>query len=415
MLPNNGSTSTNARAPSTRTRFARSVYLITAAELAANGFPSGTSPTFIGWTYSTAPNVAGSAPLTIYMENTADSTNTKSTTWATAIGGMTVVHNATTALPNAVGPFNIPFSGGSGFTYTGGGLYIAFDWGQYTGTLSTTGSVRINTALAGGLLGAQSNTSAPTTVAASSFRPETRLSSFIQNDAAVTAVYSFGELPLGLVPAQSIKAVITNNGAATQTNLPVTLNITGANTFTDTQTIASLAGCGSQTTVTFAPFTPGAVGSDTVQVSVPADDHAANNSLSKALSVTQLDYSYKHPGSTATGGVGVTGATATLVGKFTTLAANAVTDVKLEFSAASATTYKVAIYPDSGSGTPSTTPLYEDAADRTVDTAGPVTITLPSPWPSAPAISTSGSSRRTRPTSASVSTTRRPSAVGRSF
>ena len=112
---------------------------------------------------------------------------------------------------------------------------------------------------------------------------------------------------------------------------------------------------------------------------MPADDFAANNSLSKALNITALNYSYKHPGSTASGGVGVTGATAALVGKFTTTAANAVTDVKLEFFATSATTYRVAIYGDSGSGTPSTTALYMDAADRTVTVAGPVTITLPSP------------------------------------
>src|SRR4029077_8952005 len=43
------------------------------------------------------------------------------------------------------------------------------------------------------------------------------------------------------------------------------------------------------------------------------------------------------------------------------------------------TTYRVAIYGDSGSGTPSTTPLYVDAADRTVSAPGPITITLPSP------------------------------------
>ena len=66
------------------------------------------------------------------------------------------------------------------------------------------------------------------------------------------------------------------------------------------------------------------------------------------------------------------------MGKFTTTAANAVTAVKLEFAAASATTYKVAIYGDTA-GVPSTTALYLDAVDRTVTVAGPVTITLPSP------------------------------------
>ena len=115
----------------TRHRFERSIYLITATELAAAGYTSGSSPTTIGWNYLQGPTVAGSAPLIVYMQNTADTTNTKSTTWATAIATMTTVHNATTALPAAAGPFDIPFSGGSPFTYTGGGLYIAFDWGQY--------------------------------------------------------------------------------------------------------------------------------------------------------------------------------------------------------------------------------------------------------------------------------------------
>src|SRR5205823_890038 len=127
-----------------------------------------------------------------------------------------------------------------------------------------------------------------------------------------------------------------NNGVNTLTNLPVTLNITGAQTFTNTQMISSLAGCGGQATVTFAAFTPSVLGSDTVQVSVPADDIAANNSLSKALNITTLNYSYKHPGSTAIGGVGFS-TTGDFVGKFTTTAASSITAVKLEFFAASAT------------------------------------------------------------------------------
>ena len=301
VLLNDGSTSGNARAPQTRNRFERSVYLIKATELAAAGYTSGSSPTTIGWNYQTG-GTAGSAPLIVYMQNTADTTNLKSTTWATAITGMTMVHNATTALPAAAGPFDITLTGGSPFTYTGGGLYVAFDWGNYTGTLGTTTVVWCNsTGLVNGLLGAQSNTSAPTTLAASSFRPETRLNGAptASNDAAVTAVMSFGELPFGLVPAQTTQAVITNNGANTLTNLSVTLNVTGADTFTDTQIIPSIASCGGQATVTFATFTPSALGNDTVTVSVPADDVTTNNSLSEPLNITPVNYSYKYPGSTA--------------------------------------------------------------------------------------------------------------------
>jgi hypothetical protein len=378
VLPNNNATSGNARAPMTKFRFERSVYLITQAELAANGFLPGNSPTSIGWSYSTAPTVAGSAPLLVYMQNTTDTTNTKSTTWATAITGMTTVHNATTSLPAAVGPFDIALMGGSPFTYSGGGLYIAFDWGQYTGALDAAAVVSCNNSLLNGLLGAQSTVSAPVTVAASAFRPETRLSSTTQNDAATGAIYSYGELPLGLVPPQIVKAVINNRGAMPMNNLPVTLNVTGANMFSNMQLIPSLAGCTGQAIVTFAPFTPGALGDDNVMVSLPPDDISTNNNQSRAGCITFLNYSYKYPGSTASGGVGLTGAVGAFVGKFTTIAPNAVTAVKLEFFATSATTYRVAIYGDNA-GTPSTTALYVDAADRTVSAAGPITITLPSP------------------------------------
>ena len=126
-LPQDNSTSGNERCPMLRNRFGRSVYLITAGELAANGLTSGSSITGIGWNYQTGQGLSGSGPLIVYLQNTSDATNLKSTTWATAIAPMTVVHNASTLLPSPAGPFDIAFSGGSPFTYTGGGLYVAFD------------------------------------------------------------------------------------------------------------------------------------------------------------------------------------------------------------------------------------------------------------------------------------------------
>src|SRR5687767_14435879 len=69
----NGSTSGNSRAPTPNFQFERGVYLITAAELTAAGFTNGTSPTSIGWRYTVASATATpSAPLIVYMENTAD-------------------------------------------------------------------------------------------------------------------------------------------------------------------------------------------------------------------------------------------------------------------------------------------------------------------------------------------------------
>jgi len=382
VLPTDGGTSINERAPNSNFRFGRAVYLITAAEAAVNGLVSGTVPSAIGWHYSTAPGVIATGSLIVYLQNTVDSTNLKSTTWATAITGMSIVHNsASTTLPNTTVPFDIAFTGGSPFTYTGGGLYVAFDW-QWAGPTTTAAVVVCNTALVNGLKGAQSSVSAPTTTTSSNFRPETRLTppvATVLYDAGVDFVISHGSLAQPLVGPQIVQAVITNKGAQALFNLPVTFNLTGAETFADTQTVAVLSTvCGGQTTVTFAPFTPSAIGSDTVTVSVPPDDVAGNNSKNRPLNETFNLYSYKHPGTTAAGGVGLTDATGTIVSKFTITAAAKISAVNLEFFATSATTYRVAIYPDSA-GLPGLVPLYLDAADRTVTVAGPVTITLPSP------------------------------------
>lgn len=387
VLHNDGNTSPNARAPQTQSRFERGVYLITASEMAAAGYVAGSSPTTIGWNYQTGGNSDQQAPLTIYLQNTSDTTNTKSTSWATAITGMTAVHNAATALPAVAGPFDITLTGGSPFTYSGGGLYVAFDWGQYNGTLSATTAVLVNLGLANGSLGAQNNVAPPGTLFAANGRPETRLGGgnvvVAQNDAAVGTVYSYGELPLGRA-AQATRAVITNPGATALTNLPVSLNISGTSSFTDTQIVPTIAPCGGTAAVTFATFNPTSIGSDTVTVTVPSDDNNANNSSSKPLNVTLKDYSYKYPGSTLTGGVGFDGGTTgTIVAKLNALTADPVTAVKLEFASATPTTYRVAIYGDNG-GVPSTTALYTDAADRTVSAVGPVTITLPAPVPVGP-------------------------------
>jgi hypothetical protein len=382
VLPNNNSSSTNMRAPHVRFRYGRSVYLITAAEMAANGFASGASPSAIGWNYLVSPGLVGSGTLVVYMQNSTDVTNTKSTTWSAAITGMTVVHNAATTLPNVTGPFDVTLAGAPQFVYTGGSLYVAFDWQYPTGTLSTTVSVSCNNLLTNGLLGNQSNTAPPTTLTASGFRPETRLTpavSIINNDVSVDYVIGPGSLPLGLVGPQIIQAVVTNRGSNPQANVPVTLNITGIESFFDVQVVPALAACGGQAVVTFAAFTPTLLGSDLMTASVPPDDLPGNNSTSRSLNVNLPLYSYKHPGSTLSGGVGLTGATGAFAAKFTTTAATNVTNVNLEFATASATTYRVAIYGDAGGGVPGLVPLYLDAADRTVGAAGPVTITLPSP------------------------------------
>ena len=405
VVPFDGSASSNGRAPTANFAAARGHYLILQSELAAAGITGTATISGIGWRYAAAPGVAATAPLKVYLENAnaATTANAKSATWATAIATMSLVHNASTTLPNAITPYDIAFSLGS-FTYTGGALYVAFDWGTYTGTLSTTTlDVSCNsTAVAS--RERQANSAAVTLGALSALGPETRLTATVNsNDAGVVYVISLGSLAQPLVGPQTVQAVVTNKGASALTNLPVTLSITGAETFTNMQNVASLAACGGTTTVSFAPFTPSTIGSDTVTITVPPDDVAGNNTANRPLDETFNLYSYKHPGTTASGGVGVNSPnTADFVAKFTTTAAAKVSAVNLEFFAASATTYRVAIYPDSGSGTPGLVPLYEDAVDRTVAAAGPVTITLPTPIAVGPGTFFAGV-QQTNTTNASIS------------
>jgi hypothetical protein len=306
VLPNSGGTSGFMRAPNLRQRFGRSHYLITATELAAAGIGAGTQFGAMGWTFQTAPGLSGSTNLIIYMENTADTVNNKSTTWATAITGMTVVHNGAVTIPNVTGGWDFNFSGGSPFTYTGGGLYIAFDAAYPIGTLSTTTVVLCNATLVGGLKGAE-GAAAPTTVAASNFRPETRLlpTNGALNDASVENVQAYGALLRDLTSPELIKAQVNNRGANALSNVPVTLTVTGANPFTDTVIIPALPACTGAAVVTFAAHPHANLGSDTLTVTVPADDAAGNNSKAVPQNVTINKYDYKYPGTIMQGGVGL--------------------------------------------------------------------------------------------------------------
>jgi len=171
-------TSGNGRAPQGSRNITRSVWLVTAAEMTAGGFANGDVISGLGFTYQVAQNTATTGTCVMYLQNTTDTTNTKSTTWATAIAGMTTVSNGAFTIPNTVGEINYDFSGGSTFTYTGGAVYVAYDY-QNLGTVATSANIAYcNTSLVNGIktgLSAVGVTVPPTTIAASSFRPVTRL------------------------------------------------------------------------------------------------------------------------------------------------------------------------------------------------------------------------------------------------
>ncbi|MBL0355982.1 MAG: T9SS type A sorting domain-containing protein [Chitinophagaceae bacterium] len=204
----------------------------------------------------------------------------------------------------------------------------------------------------------------------SAFRPQIQLRHINANDAAVTTVYTLGKLPIPFAAPHVISANIINNGAATQNNLNVTLDISGANNFSDVQTIASLAP-GASAKVNFGSFTPVAAGNNIVTVSIPADDFPADNNLSIAQEVTNNAYSYAY-GTVPTNGVGVNSNTGDFVAMFTSSSPTSVNQVGVNFSAGGQP-FRIGIWDKSGLGAPGN--LLWESTDQ-VSTTGVFTLPI---------------------------------------
>ncbi|QNE38099.1 T9SS type A sorting domain-containing protein [Hymenobacter sp. NBH84] len=132
-------------------------------------------------------------------------------------------------------------------------------------------------------------------------------------DASVAAIYTLGKLPISGVGPQTIQGAVRNEGYTTLTNIPVTLTVAGANSFTSSKTVASIAP-GATATIAFDSFTPTATGDNTVTVTATAagDVTTANNTTTVAQQVTADTYSHATPGILNTNSYGGTAAVAYL-------------------------------------------------------------------------------------------------------
>jgi hypothetical protein len=184
---------------------------------------------------------------------------------------------------------------------------------------------------------------------ASAFKPQLQLKHITANDASVVQVYTLGKLPIPFAAPHVVSANILNNGSNAISNLAVTLSISGANSFTDIQTIASLAS-GASTTVNFTAFTPTNIGSNTVSVSVPSDDFNANNSKAVSQNVTGNSYTYAY-GTTPSSSVGINANTGDFVAKFTTSSPTSINQVGVNFTS-SGLPFRIGVWDKSGTGLP---------------------------------------------------------------
>ncbi len=374
-IPNvaNG-TSGSGRGPINTQLNQRSITIYRASEILPYINP-GDTISKVGWVISTAgSSVSGN--MRIYMINTTDTTNTRtppliSTAWTTAIASLPQKYYGSMTIPAATGAYTIKLD--TDFVYTGGGIYLAYEW-----VASSTGTGCVyycNTSLTTSQANAQGATMPTNVTASSNFRAQVVLGvKPKQVDASVDEIYSLGKLPIPYALPHFVRAKITNKGSDTLTSYPVTLSITGANSFVDVQYINLNPGISDY--VTFSGFNPTSIGLDSVSVTVPNDDNNSNNYRLFNQNINYNTYSYADPTKPAIGGVGFNGVTGDFVAKFPYVGANAVNQIGVNFNTGGVN-LQVAIWDTTGSGGTPGTMLWTSSSFTT--SAGTNTIPVNPP------------------------------------
>jgi hypothetical protein len=201
-------------------------------------------------------------------------------------------------------------------------------------------------------------------------------------DAAVLRIYALGKVAASFVSPVTVSALVRNAGSTPLTNLPVTLTVSGATTYTNTQTVASLA-VGALTTVTFTAFpVTASTGTNTLTVTVPNDGLAASNSRVFTQTLSAADLSYLS-GNVIDGAAGLSTAGSVIAVGYRTTKAASVTAVTSYFGGTAATAgsvYQVLIYSATSTGQPGTILYTSPDRTRPAGTAGTVTpdvVTIP--------------------------------------
>lgn len=218
--------------------------------------------------------------------------------WSSAFIPMTLVHNDSITIPDTTGSYSVAFKGGSSFSYTSNGVYVAWEYKNASGALSspnTNVSTTANTSVKG-VFGQDSLkynlsfisrldtslVSADSILLMTTFRPETIFgTSTVKDSVEVAAVYALGNSSDIYSNPTPVSTLIKYLGTGTAT-LPVTLLIkdqaTGTQRFTETKNVAFTAN--SRQVVTFTGWSPLSFEKDSIIVTVaprPGEDIITNN------------------------------------------------------------------------------------------------------------------------------------------
>jgi len=391
VLPSNGSTSGNGRAPQGSRRFINVKYIISANEMTTSGFGAN-ALTSIGWTWNVASGVAQSVATTgrlkVYVKDTSASAVTVGSSFIDTNGvGYTKIIEGTINIPAQSTAFyiDVPVGGTGTSTFTptpGNALMVIFVYTTLDPTLSTTNpTVYCSTALTGNVMYTyQSNTVNGTTGTTTTFRPETRFGNNLTDIVEVTQTYALGKVPRPFGVPYNISTLVKNNSASPITfdvNISIKDTATGTVRYSNVATVSGLAANTSQE-LFFNDFTPTISENDSIIVTVdpqPGETYTANNRSAKITRVNANAYSYGQK-FTPDGGVGFTGATGDFVARFKTNSSNSINQIDVNFSTGGQP-FQVGIWDATGTGGTPGTNLYTSASQTSA--AGVFTILVNPP------------------------------------
>lgn len=259
-----------------------------ASEFAAIGIDSGSIITSMGFLMTIPPSSDVRGRMRVWLQPTDSTRYTKGTSWVSILNGMVLVADDSVTISSSSTRWNVNFT--NPIVYGGKSWNVAWEFNSAGPFAATAATYDCNTALSPGLASGNSATTPPATLALTAFR--TSLHWGVErraNDLDVIAAWALGKNPRIYGAPEKIVARVRNNGFNTAAAAAVTLNVSGANTFTSAQNVTLATD--SITTLEF-PFTAANTGFNTINVSVGADDRNLNNSKSVLQQVTDSIYSY---------------------------------------------------------------------------------------------------------------------------
>lgn len=272
--------------------FHRACYLVKATELTDFALTNSIVTQF-GFQFLNGVSVPTSGQFTVYLQNTSDATYTKGNNFTAALTGMSTNFNGTYAIPVSAGASSVYLTLNTPFTYTGGGIYVAYEWSSTAPTSTTPARYLCNTiglTTGGGYSLTTTNLAAANTMTLSQFRPAFlwRASNTATNELSVTNLSALGKVSKQFTAGHPINVQIRNNSNIAKTNVPVFLAITGANPFTASTTIANVA-AGALANASFPLYNPTVNGANNMTVTLGPDQDNTNNAWAWTQTVTCTD------------------------------------------------------------------------------------------------------------------------------